>query len=698
MKNKFAKNLILYLSIITCFIYSQASYADTPNPRIPSWHFDTNILKNTKEARKNLIQEGFTEINIPINTNQEPMSPEQIEQVAQERFAQIKQIINNPQAQAQAKNNPQTQETMQQYQNLTIENVREMISEEYANQQNQQKNQPESTIKGLFLERPNSRATIIFTPGFWPGNKEGFSPFVKIAPQDCNLLFLELSGHGESPSKSFCSNASSCLGTPDIGSYLPSLPEGITNNSLLKSTIFLLGLKEYGLNEHNEIIAAISHTSKQLSQNKPIILFGWCSGAFISARTLIKLKEMSTAENDLIKNFNIQGLIFDSGFASVTDIMPNAKGYIKKTFFKGIFSSIADFMIKWLIIAPAKLIFGPSVRENNLEINLYDKIQAISDIKTFFIHSTNDSLAPIENIKQLSNSITNKEFWETEGDQHAKNQLVYKEQYKTKLENWLNNTIKYTAPKTQSNNTTNNKKELNKNIKRMIEITNTLINNIKTNKQPDEKIFSEFMTLLQDKETNIPANTQNEITQKLSTLQSAKTPEEQIKTLEEIKDILINIKPEDNIDKNGQQKDIDKNNIPQEKNKNNYSQNQNYQNPQQIINNPNSASNPEQKTNPSYYPNNNGQSSSSPSSSPSRSEKSNSGRPSGYQSPSTRNNSYGNGSNGGGYSDYNNYQNSKENINNEKPNLTAGEYFMLDIDYDEDMNDIPDIINWYARR
>ncbi|EKD23411.1 MAG: hypothetical protein ACD_82C00056G0001 [uncultured bacterium] len=627
------------------------------------------------------------------------MSPEQIEQVAQERFAQIAQIINNPQAQAQARNNPETQELMRQYQNLTIENVRETIVAENANQQNQQ-NQPATTIKSLFLERPNSRATIIFTPGFWPGNKECFAPFVKIAPQDCNLLFLELGGHGESPSKSCCSNASSCLGTPDYGCCLPGLPEWLTNNSLCKGANFFLGLKEYGLHEYNEIIAAISHTSQQLAQGKPIILFGWCAGAFISARTLIKLREMSTTENDLIKNFNIQGLIFDSGFASIADIMPNAKGYIKKTFLKGIFSSIADFIVNWLVIAPAKLIFGPSIRENNLEINLYDKIQTISDIKTFFIHSTNDSLAPIEKIKTLSNNITNKEFWETEGDHHAKNQLVYKEQYKTKLTDWLNNTIQYTAPKTQSNNTTNNKKELNKNIKRMIEITNTLINNIKTNKQPDEKIFSEFMTLLQDKETNIPANTQNEITQKLSTLQNAKTPQEQIKTLEEIKNILINIKPEDNIDKNCQQKDIDKNNIPEKSelltNKNNYGPNQNYQNPQQIINNPNAASNPEQKTHPSSYQNNNGQSPASPSSSPSRSGKSNNSGPSGSQSPSRKNNYYGNGSNGGGYSDYSN-PTTKENTNNEQPNLTAGEYFMLDVNYDDEMNDIPDRIKWFAR-
>ncbi|MFC1841513.1 hypothetical protein ACFLYA_00410 [Candidatus Dependentiae bacterium] len=325
-------------------------------------------------------------------------------------------------------------------------------------------------LKGLFRKRANARYTIIFTPGFFCGHKEGFAPFAKLAPTDCNLLFTELRNRGES-----------------------------SGNGLLAPLTTAGG---YGVHEPEDLAGAILYAAEK-TDGKPIILFGWCSGALITVRTLEKLRELSREHNlDFIRGLNIQGFIFDSGFGSLKDFFPNgsvAPGihtykdnqYIaKKTdafskmsipgfFIDGASKLIAETSsliaqipnlegaelkeqaVKNAILAgiygisatttDAALFIlgkrvGPKITANDPITNIYDNIALISDIKGFLIHSKEDVLAPFDNVKRLATNITKHRFWETEGDSHVRNHIKYKEEYKQRLASWLNDTVVTNPP------------------------------------------------------------------------------------------------------------------------------------------------------------------------------------------------------------------------------------------------------------
>ncbi|MFC1842262.1 hypothetical protein ACFLYU_01255 [Candidatus Dependentiae bacterium] len=518
MKKSFNKTLLLLFSILTILTMPNifCALGDT-------WHFNTQILTNPQDVKQRLIQEdGFEEVDIDPAIELNVPTPDG--QATTKRIFS-KQMLTN---------------FLNQMSNgQHIQNIPEL---------NQNKK-----IKGLFLERPNARATIIFTPGFWPGYKESFASFVKLVPQDCNLLFIELQGHGESSSPSCGSNLSSCLKLPNCCSLLPGcstfpccfMPSCLsnsclTNNMLCKTFKFFLGLKKYGLHEYKDIIGAFYYIAER-TQGKAIIPFGWCAGAHNSAQALIKLREMSPEGQDLIRQLNIQGLIFDSGFGSIKDA---AKGLYKfknkglgkclePIVEKPLISTIlnktskalswvtkliskipglkklntSEHMIKAFLCCTPKLItdgllkmveclFKKSMNQNEAETKLFDKMHNIASIKTLFVHSRQDSLAPLAKTQELANQITDHEFLITEGDYHAKNQLKYKELYKQKLEQWLDDTIVEQQP-ANPNDQNNNQNPI---IQQIITIINTLINLIdnQTNNSGQEfaNLFQQMSTLI----------------------------------------------------------------------------------------------------------------------------------------------------------------------------------------------------------
>jgi len=270
------------------------------------------------------------------------------------------------------------------------------------------------TITGLFLERKNSTCTIIFSHGFCPGGKEVFAPFVKIAPENCNLLFLDLMGYGESEGPSLFSNA-----------------------------------KNYGKNDYKAIVSAIKFVNKK-TYAKPIIIFGWCSGAFNSATAVIHLK------NDLQK-LHVIGLIFDSGFGSIIEMshipfLHLDNKYIPKFVLKlyGGDKKRAkqSYLCKFSTLCcksflhTINLFIKPSIRKREPETNLYDKIQTI-EIPVFIIHTQDDNYAPWENVQKLVEKIPQKELWIIENDRslHAANHLKLKDEYKEHMGIWINEII-----------------------------------------------------------------------------------------------------------------------------------------------------------------------------------------------------------------------------------------------------------------
>ena len=136
-------------------------------------------------------------------------------------------------------------------------------------------------LAGLFLSRPNATCNVILCAGWLPGRKEGMATFYDLLPENCNILFFDARGHGES--------------------------EG----SLLWK------LWRYGIDEYKDITGAISwiHHNNTL----PIIIAGICSGAFNATHAIAHLQEQN-----LIEHYNIKGLVFDSGWGSVTKIITTA--------------------------------------------------------------------------------------------------------------------------------------------------------------------------------------------------------------------------------------------------------------------------------------------------------------------------------------------------------------------------------------
>jgi len=336
-----------------------------------------------------------------------------------------------------------------------------------------QQGQPDGkiNIKGLFLDRgAESRATIIFIPGFLPGKKENFAPFVRIAPQDCNLLFAELRNHGESGGTQLplpclneescfgdCCNPSSCCGNAGC----LGLPNFLSPCGLLKKLPFFLTLGSYGILEMQDIISVIQHTV--MTTQKPVILFGWCAGAFLAARSLIALRQGGPQLAPLYRF--VAGLMFDSGFGSIREMIPAI--YREKDekmlprFFDKLFcdrpnrernanqpnaqnqpaqeapqnneESPIDRLIRGyraFIRPAANLIRGakdfvkeqtlrgaryittallrkvqnrvePQMTQLDPETRLYGKMNLIRDIPIFVIHSQNDQLSPWNRVEPL---------------------------------------------------------------------------------------------------------------------------------------------------------------------------------------------------------------------------------------------------------------------------------------------------------
>ena len=316
-----------------------------------SWHFDVNILRDKKITKQKLLEDGFVQVEF----------------------------------------------------------------ESVSKKESENKQDKPVTLQGLFLQKKDAKCTVIFTHGFCPGGKEKFAPLVKLAPDYCNLLFIELRGHGESEGPSF-------------------IPR----------------VKHYGKNEYKDIFGAIKFVQKE-TDGKPIIVFGWCSGAFHCATTLLKMKIEA-------KQANVKGLIFDSGFGSLMEISQVPYFHIRNSFAPGLF-------IKWYggnkkqasqsyickltyhcLLKPLmwgiELYTKPSIRKREPQTNLYDKIDKLA-FPTLFIHAIDDKYAPWENVKKLVNTAPEKELWLIqEGlSAHATNHLKVKEVYKEKMHVFINNLI-----------------------------------------------------------------------------------------------------------------------------------------------------------------------------------------------------------------------------------------------------------------
>jgi pimeloyl-ACP methyl ester carboxylesterase len=260
------------------------------------------------------------------------------------------------------------------------------------------------TLHGLWLERPDATCNVIVCAGWFPGKKEGMATFFALLPEYCNILLFDARGRGNS------------------------------DGSLLGK------LWQYGLHEYKDILGAISYIN--YTNSLPIVLTGMCSGAFNAAHALIHL-----AKSNNLNRSHVRGLVFDSGWGSVTEIARTAPaaGIEKRliNFLNVLYTDKSQTKKSYLfqlcsLLAHCNYTFSYHIMTKHISryyehaTTLFDKIHHITT-PILFIHSDDDTYAIKSDALRLSQLAPHSLCWWIEKSYHAKHHLIHKELYKEKI-------------------------------------------------------------------------------------------------------------------------------------------------------------------------------------------------------------------------------------------------------------------------
>ncbi len=249
------------------------------------------------------------------------------------------------------------------------------------------------TLKGLFRQNPNARATIIGFAGFYPGKKEGLALFAQFFdPLKYNVLLVDARGHGQS-----------------AGAWL--------------------NLRLFGRDEYKDVIAALQYVHGKT--DKPIIIYGLCAGGFHAAKALIHLRPA------YIKQLQVKGLIFDSGWASVCEIKSHA---VHEDIRRRIPTRFLQWVVGAIIDISYYLFYELSFQETERKFNLREMIDRI-DVPIFYIHSETDKHAPVQWCKELAQKTKNKQCWILPEGHHAHLHLQYPELVNQKVNKFIKNVL-----------------------------------------------------------------------------------------------------------------------------------------------------------------------------------------------------------------------------------------------------------------
>lgn len=270
------------------------------------------------------------------------------------------------------------------------------------------------SISGLLREAKTKppKAQIVYCAGFYPGRMQGIATFFPMfkdleESDDVTQLFFDARGHGKS--------------------------EGP----------FFSNLGRYGMNEYKDIIGAL-RLLKEKNPDTPIILHGICAGSFHAARALIKLQENTT-----LKEYNIIGLVSDSGFASVMSMLDIPGKHIKRKVVPPYLRCINPSITA--LFACLKCVLRRSLDSQDQETKLLGKMNQIS-CPVLFIHTEDDDYVACEKIKALAQETPDAYTWwlqKGEGG-HTVNHLKQKRAYQGIVAAFIQKCLQKRSAKKQS--------------------------------------------------------------------------------------------------------------------------------------------------------------------------------------------------------------------------------------------------------
>jgi pimeloyl-ACP methyl ester carboxylesterase len=269
-------------------------------------------------------------------------------------------------------------------------------------------------LEGLYLKRPNAHYNVICCAGWWPGRKEGIATFYTLLPQDCNILFFDARGHGNSE-----------------GSYRQL---------------------NYGVHEYKDIIGALELV--HADNGKPTLLYGLCAGAFNAAHAIFELQKQNRLEA-----LQVSGLIFDSGWVSVERtaysvatartheilmkqiaswyVLPHYREAQKTRLF------LCAASLTNLLIGGVHLLLKPFLMRYESSTNLLVKAQKTAlRVPCLFIHSHDDTSVSLSDVQKFAACVPRKEcLWINKTSKHACHYLKHTEVYEQYLHRFIKSVI-----------------------------------------------------------------------------------------------------------------------------------------------------------------------------------------------------------------------------------------------------------------
>lgn len=235
------------------------------------------------------------------------------------------------------------------------------------------------TLHGLarFVDVPE--CTLIFINGFFPGKCEGLASYIKLVPENYNILFYDARHRGQS-----------------------------------RNIYSLLNIWQYGLLEYKDVLASLDYMHSR--SKVPIIIHGTCAGAFHAARALIYLTKTDPCA---IKKLALKGLIYDSGWAHMSAVAPQAFQELIKS------SSLLTIL--------SKPFMQLMTLHKSFTLSVQNVMHSIP-IPLFFVHSTNDTIAPFLDLVDLAQEVHDKHYWWIPVSKHACHHLKYAQEYADKLQ------------------------------------------------------------------------------------------------------------------------------------------------------------------------------------------------------------------------------------------------------------------------